>query len=149
MSQHSASPRLEALESSVSEIQERMSELVGMLRQLTTETRTAGDGRRGEESGGARRDAPHIYSSGTRRGPLTAATGYRVTAVQDEGAGEATAARNFPVHHRAASEPADTRPGLPTGVGPMIDVRSGEARDPYLAGYNRIGPGERRPSRRI
>ena len=134
MSEHSASPRLEALESSVSEIQERMSELVGMLRQLTTETRTAGDGRRGEESGGARRDAAHIYSSGTRRRPLTAATGYRVTAVQDEGTGEATAARNFPVHHRAASEPADTRPGLPTGVGPMIDVRRGEARDPYLAG---------------
>ena len=133
MSEHSASPRLEALESSVSEIQERMSELVGMLRQLTTETRTAGDGRRGEESGGARRDAAHIYSSGARRGPLTAATGYRVIAVQDEGTGEATAARNFPVHHRAASEPADTRPGLPTGVGPMIDVRSGEARDPYLA----------------
>ena len=133
MSEHSASPRLEALESSVSEIQERMSELVGMLRQLTTETRTAGDGRRGEESGGARRDAAHIYSSGARRGPLTAATGYRVTAVQDEGTGEATAARNFPVHHRAASEPADTRPGLPTGVGPMIDVRRGEARDPYLA----------------
>ncbi|CAM9096810.1 unnamed protein product, partial [Ascophyllum nodosum] len=104
-----------------------------MLRQLTTETRTAGDGRRGEESGGARRDAAHIYSSGARRGPLTAATGYRVTAGQDEGTGEATAARNFPVHHRAASEPADTRPGLPTGVGPMIDVRSGEARDPYLA----------------
>ena len=133
MSEHSASPRLEALESSVSEIQERMSELVGMLRQLTTETRTVGDGRRGEESGGARRDAAHIYSSGARRGPLTAATGHRVTAVQDEGTGEATAARNFPVHHRAASEPADTRPGLPTGVGPMIDVRSGEARDPYLA----------------
>ena len=141
MSQHSASPRLEALESSVSEIQERMSELVGMLRQLTTETRTAGDGRRGEDSGGARRDAAHIYSSGTRRGPLTAATGYRVTAVQDEGAGEATAARNFPVHHRAASEPADTRPGLPTGVGPMIDVRSGEARDPYLAGITAYDQG--------
>ena len=141
MSQHSTSPRLEALESSVSEIQERMSELAGMLRQLTTETRTAGDGRRGEESGGARRDAAHIYSSGTRRGPLTAATGYRVTAVQDEGAGEATAARNFPVHHRAASEPADTRPRLPTGVGPMIDVRSGEARDPYLAGITAYDQG--------
>ena len=141
MSEYSASPRLEALESSVSEIQERMSELVGMLRQLTTETRTAGDGRRGEESGGARRDAAHIYSSGARRGPLTAATGYRVTAVQDEGTGEATAARNFPVHHRAASEPADTRPGLPTGVGPMIDVRSGEARDPYLAGITAYDQG--------
>ena len=138
MSEHSASPRLEALESSVSEIQERMSELVGMLRQLTTETRTAGDGRRGEESGGAR---AHIYSSGARRGPLTAATGYRVTAVQDEGTGEATAARNFPVHHRAASEPADTKPGLPTGVGPMIDVRSGEARDPYLAGITAYDQG--------
>ena len=141
MSEHSASPRLEALESSVSEIQERMSELVGMLRQLTTETRTAGDGRRGEESGGARRDAAHIYSSGARRGPLTAATGHRVTAVQDEGTGEATVARNFPVHHRAASEPADTRPGLPTGVGPMIDVRSGEARDPYLAGITSYDQG--------
>ena len=141
MSEYSASPRLEALESSVSEIQDRMSELVGMLRQLTTETRTAGDGRRGEESGGARRDAAHIYSSGARRGPLTAATGYRVTAVQDEGTGEATAARNFPVHHRAASEPADTRPGLPTGVGPMIDVRSGEARDPYLAGITAYDQG--------
>ena len=141
MSEHSASPRLEALESSVSEIQERMSELVGMLRQLTTETRTAGDGRRGEESGGARRDAAHIYSSGARRGPITAATGYRVTAVQDEGTGEATAARNFPVHHRAASEPADTRQGLPTGVGPMIDVRSGEARDPYLAGITAYDQG--------
>ena len=141
MSEHSASPRLEALESSVSEIQERMSELVGMLRQLTTETRTAGDGQRGEESGGARRDAAHIYSSGARRGPLTAATGYRATAVQDEGTGEATAARNFPVHHRAASEPADTRPGLPTGVGPMIDVRSGEARDPYLAGITAYDQG--------
>ena len=141
MSEHSASPRLEALESSVSEIQERMSELVGMLRQLTTETGTAGDGRRGEESGGARRDAAHIYSSGARRGPLTAATGYRVTAVQDEGTGEATAARNFPVHHRAASEPADTRPGLPTGVGPMIDARSGEARDPYLAGITAYDQG--------
>ena len=112
-----------------------------MLRQLTTETRTAGDGRRGEESGGARRDAAHIYSSGARRGPLTAATGHRVTAVQDEGTGEATAARNFPVHHRAASEPADTRPGLPTGVGPMIDVRSGEARDPYLAGITAYDQG--------
>ena len=141
MSEHSASPRLEALESSVSEIQERMSELVGMLRQLTTETGTAGDGRRGEESGGARRDAAHIYSSGARRGPLTATTGYRVTAVQDEGTGEATAARNFPVHHRAASEPADTRPGLPTGVGPMIDARSGEARDPYLAGITAYDQG--------
>ena len=141
MSQHSDSPRLEALESSVSEIQETMSELVGMLRQLTTETRTAGDGRRGEESGGARRDTAHIYSSGTRRVPLTAATGYRVTAVRDEGAGEATAARNFPVHHRAASEPADTRPGLPTGVGPMIDVRSGEARDPYLSGITAYDQG--------
>ena len=63
MSEHGASPRLEAMESSVSEIQERMSELVGMLRQLTTETRTAGDGRRGNESGDARRHVADVYSS--------------------------------------------------------------------------------------
>ena len=65
-------------------------------------------------------------------------TSYGVTAV---GAGrrggaaavEATAARKFPVHNRAASEPVDTRPVLPTGVGPMIDVQRGEARASYLA----------------
>ena len=146
MSEYSASPRLEALESRVSEIQGQMSELVGMMRQLTTQTRTAGDGQQEEESGGTRREAAHIHSSGTRRVPLTARTGYGVTAVQAVEAGdatavEATAARNFPVHHRAASEPVDTRPGLPTGVGPMTDVWSGEARYPYIAGITAYDQG--------
>ena len=71
--------------------------------------------------------------------PPAAVTGYGVTAVgagRTRGAAEveATAAREFTVHDRATSEPADTRPVLPTGVGTMIDVRRGEARDPYLAG---------------
>ena len=134
----SDSRRLQTLESSVSEIQGKMSELMGMMRQLT-QTRTAGTGQHEEESGGTGRGAAHNPNSGAGRVPPSAVTGYGVTAVgvgrtRGATAREATAAREFAVHDRATSEPADTRPGLPTGVGPMIDVRRGEARDPYLAG---------------
>ena len=78
--------------------------------------------------------------------PPTAVTGYGVTAVgtgRTRGAAEveATAARELTVHERATSEPADTRAVLPTGVGPMIDVRRGEARDPYLAGITAYDEG--------
>ena len=132
----SDSRRLQTLESSVTEIQGQMSELMGMMRQLT-QTRTAGAGQQEEESGGTGRGAAHNPNSGAGRVPPTAVTGYGVTAVgvgRTRGAAEveATAAREFNVHDRATSEP-DTRPVLPTGVGPMIDVRRGEARDPYLA----------------
>ena len=131
------SRRLQTLESSVTEIQGQMSELMGMMRQLT-QTRTAGAGQQEEESGGTGRGAAHNPNSGAGRVPPSAVTGYGVTAVgvgrtRGATAREATAAREFAVHDRATSEPADTRPGLPTGVGPMIDVRRGEARDPYLA----------------
>ena len=137
MSDHSSdSRRLQALESSVTEIQGQMSELMGMMRQLT-QTRTAGAGQHEEESGGTGRGAAH--NSGAGRVPTAAVTGYGVTVVgarrtRGAAAVEATAAREFTVHDRATSEPADKRPVLPTGVGPMIDVRRGEARDPYLAG---------------
>ena len=128
MSDHSSdSRRLQALESNVTEIQGKMSELMGMMRQLT-QTRTAGAGQHEEESGGTGRGAAHNPSSGAGRVPPTAVGRTRGAAVV-----EATAAREFTVHDRATSEPADTRPVLPTGVGPMIDVRRGEARDPYLA----------------
>ena len=134
----SDSRRLQTLESSVTEIQGQMSELMGMMRQLT-QTRTAGAGQQEEESGCTGRGAAHNPNSGAGRVPPTAVTDYGVTAVgvgRTRGAAEveATAAREFNVHDRATSEPADTRPVLPTGVGPMIDVRRGEARDPYLAG---------------
>ena len=146
MSDYSSdSRRLQTLESSVTEIQGQMSELMGMMRQLT-QTRTAGAGQHEEESGGTGRGAAHNPSSGTGRVPPAAVTGYGVTAVgagRTRGAAEveATAAREFTVHDRATSEPADTRPGLPTGVGPMIDVRRGEARDPYLAGITAYDEG--------
>ena len=137
MSNYSNSRRLETLESNVSEIKGQMSELMSMMRQLT-QTRTAGAYHHEEGSGGNGRGAAHNPSSGAGRVPPTAVTSYGVTAV---GAGrrggtaavEATSARKFPVHNRAASEPADTRPVLPTGVGPMIDVQRGEARYSYLA----------------
>ena len=141
----SDSRRLQTLESSVTEIQGQMSELMGMMRQLT-QTRTAGAGQHEEESGGTGRGAAHNPSSGAGRVPPTAVTGYGVTAVgvgraRNAAEVEATAAREFTVHDRATSEPADTRPVLPTGVGPMIDVRRGEARDPYLAGITAYDEG--------
>ena len=141
----SDSRRLQTLESSVTEIQGQMSELMGMMRQLT-QTRTAGTGQHEEESGGTGRGAAHNPNSGAGRVPPTAVTGYGVTAVgvgRTRGAAEveATAAREFIVHDGATSEPADTRPVLPTGVGPMIDVRRGEARDPYLAGITAYDEG--------
>ena len=137
--------RLQTLESSVTEIQGQMSELMGMMRQLT-QTRTAGAGQHEDESGGTGRGAAHNPSSGAGRVPPTAVTGYGVTAVgvgrtRGAAAVEATAAREFTVHDRATSEPADTRPVLPTGVGPMIDVRRGEARDSYLAGITAYDEG--------
>ena len=146
MSDYSSdSRRLQALESNVTEIQGQMSELMGMMRQLT-QTRTAGAGQHEEESGGTGRGAAHNPNIGAGRVPPTAVTGYGVTAVgvgrtRDAAAVEATAAREFTVHDRATSEPADTRPVLPTGVGPMIDVQRGEARDPYLAGITAYDEG--------
>ena len=146
MSDYSSdSRRLQALESNVTEIQGQMSELMGMMRQLT-QTRTAGAGPHEEESGGTGRGAAHNPSSGAGRVPPAAVTGYGVTAVgvgrtRGAAAVEATAAREFTVHDRATSEPADPRPVLPAGVGPMIDVRHGEARDPYLAGITAYDEG--------
>ena len=98
------------MESNVTEIQGQMSELMSMMRQLT-QTKTAGAGQHEEESGGTERGAAHNPRSGAGRVPPTAVTGYGVTGV---GAGrrggaaavEATAAREFTVHNRAASEPA-------------------------------------------
>ena len=136
----SNSRRLQTLESSVTEIQGQMSELMGMMRQLT-QTRTAGAGQHEEESGGTGRGAAHNPSSGAGRVPPTAVTAVGVGRTRNAAEVEATAAREFTVHDRATSEPADTRPVLPTGVGPMIDVRRGEARDPYLAGITAYDEG--------
>ena len=145
MSNYSDSRRLEALESNVAEIQGQMNELMSMMRQLT-HIRTAGAGQHEEESGGIGRGAAHNPSSGAGRVPPTAETSYGVTAVGagtrgGAAAAEPTAAKEFPVRNRAASEPADTKPVLPTGVGPMIDVQRGEARDSYLAGISAYDEG--------
>ena len=145
MSNYSDSRRLETFKSNVTQIQGQMSELMSMMRQLT-QTKTAGAGQHEEESGGTGRGAAHNPSSGAGRVPPTAETSHGVTAV---GAGrrggaaavEATATREFTVHNRALSEPADTRPVLRTGVGPMNDVQRGEARDLYLAGITAYDEG--------
>ena len=145
MSNYSYSRRLEAFESNVTEIQGQMSEPMSMMRELT-QARTAGAGQHEGESGGTERGAAHNPSSGAGRVPPTAETSYGVTAVEagrrgGAAAAEATAAKEFPVHNRAASEPAETRPVLPTGVGPMIDVQRGEARDSYFAGITAYDEG--------
>ena len=101
-----------ALETNLTEIQGQLGELMSMMRQLT-QTRTAGAGQHEEESGGTGRGAAHNPSSGAGRVPPTAVTAYGVTAVgagrtRGAAAVEATAAREFTVHDKATSEPADT-----------------------------------------
>ena len=95
MSKSNDPRRFETLESSVTDIQGKMSEVMSMMRQLT-QTRTADVGQREEESGCPGRGAAHNYSGGAGRGPPTADTGYGATAVG------ATAAVEVPVHSRAA-----------------------------------------------
>ena len=134
MSESNDHQRFEALESNVTELQGQMSKLMSMMRQLTTQTRTAGFGQREEESGGTGRGAAHNYSDGAGRVLPTVDTGNGATALG------ATSVAEVPAHSRAASEPGrpadDTsrRPVLPAGAGPRIDVQHGEARVPYLAG---------------
>ena len=104
---------------------------------LLPEAQSAGGDQQREdkESGGIDRGAAHNYSGDAGRASPTADTGCGVTAV-----GAATAAE-VPVHSkRAASEPArpadDTgrRPYVPAGVGPTVNMYSGEARESHLAG---------------
>ena len=101
------------------------------------ETKLAGGGkqREEEESFGTGRGGAHNYSGGAGRAPPSADIGYGVTAVG------VVAAAEVPVHsRRAASEPTTPadgigkRPDVPAGVGPTVNMYSGEARESYLAG---------------
>ena len=122
--------RLEELESKVEKI------MMNVTSQLL-EAKTAGGGqqKKEEESGGTGRGAAHTYSGGAGRASPTAYTGYGVTAVR------AAAAAEVSVHsRRTASEP--TRPAddigrrsdVPTGLGPTVNMYSGEARESPLEG---------------
>ena len=132
MSESNGPQRFEALESNVTEIKGKSSELMSMMRQLT-QTRTASFGQQ-EESGGTGRGAAHNHSGGTGRVPPTADRDYGATALG------ATAVAEVPAYSRAASEPGrpadkiSQRPVLPAEVGPMIDFQHGEASVSHLAG---------------
>ena len=122
--------RLEELESKV----ETIMDVIGQLLEAKSARRRSPT-REEEESGGTGREAAHNYSGGAGRASPTADTGYGVTAVG------AVAAAEVPVHsRRGASEPAmpadDTsrRPDLQAGVGPTVNMYSGDARESHLAG---------------
>ena len=123
MSDSSGPHRLEELESKVEKTMNMMTQLL--------EAKSTGGGQQGEEeeSSGTSRGAAHNYSGGPGRASPTADTGYGVTAVGAAGAAE------VPVHsRRIASGPtrlADNigrRPDVPAGVGPTVNMYSGEAR---------------------
>ena len=108
-----------------------------MMSQLL-EAKSAGGGqqREEEESGGTGRGTVHNYSGGAGRASPTADPDYGVTV-------GAPVAVEVPVHskqRRAASEPTRSadgigrRPEVPAGVGPTVDMYSGEARESHLAG---------------
>ena len=129
MGDSSGPHRLEELESKVEKVMNMMSQLL--------EAKSTGGGQQREEKGscGTGRGAAHNYSGGAGRASPTADTGYGVTAVG------AAAAAEVPVHsRRTASEPtrpADDigrRPDVPAGVGPTVNMYSGEARESHLAG---------------
>ena len=129
MSDSSGPHRLEELESKVENMMNMMSQL---FEAMSTD---GGQQREEEESGGNGRGAAHNYSGGAGTISPTADTGYGVTAVG------AAAAAELPVHsRRTASEPtrpADDigrRPDVPAGVGPTVNMYSGEARESHLTG---------------
>ena len=128
MSDSSGPHRLEELESKVEEMMDMMSQLL--------EAKSAGGGLQREEevSGSTGRGVAHNCSGDAGRASPTADTSYGVTAVG------AAAAAEVPVHNRrAASEPTRSaddigrRPKVPAGVGPTVNMYSGEARESHLA----------------
>ena len=128
MSDSSGPHRREELESKV--------EKMDIISQLL-EAKSAGKGQQSEdeESGGTGRGAAHIYNGGAGRASPPADTGYGVTAVRAVAAAEVSGHSK-----RAGSEPtkpADDigwRPDVPAGVGPTVNVYSGEARESHLSG---------------
>ena len=130
MNDSSGPHRLEELESKVKKTMDMMSQLL--------EPKSAGGGqqREAKESGGVGRGVAHNYSGGAGRASPTVDPDYGVTV-------GAPVAAEVLVHSkqiRAASEPtrpADDigrRPDVPAGVGPTVDMYSGEARESHLAG---------------
>ena len=133
-------PRFESSDSSgphrLEELELKVEKMMDITSQLL-EAKSAGGGqqREEEESDGTGRGGARNYSGGAGRVSPTADISYGVTAAG------AAAAAEVPVHsRRAASEP--TRPAddigrrleVPAGVGPTLNMYSGEARESHLAG---------------
>ena len=140
MSESNDSQRFEALESNVTEIQGKMSELMSMMCQLTR-TSTASFGQREEESGGTGRGAAHNYSGGAGRVPPTADRGYGATALGATAVAEVSARSRAALESGRHAVDTSLRLVLPAGVGPMVGVQHSDASVPYLAGIAAHGEG--------
>ena len=109
--------------------------IIGMMQQLL-QAKSADGGQQEEESGGTSRGDVNDDSGGAGR-----ASREEEAAGASVGATKATAAWGRVSNHssRASdrSRPADEtgqRPEVPAGVGPMINMKRGETKNPFLAG---------------
>ena len=131
------------LESCVGEIKAELShtraqieQMMGMIQHLLQVKLSADGGQQEDKSDGFGRGDANDESGGARRAPRQErAAGRRVRATTETAPGR----KLFSHSSRASdgSRPAEDtgrRPEVPTGVGPMINMQRGEARDSHLAG---------------
>ena len=142
MSDVSRSQRIEVLESSVGEMKaelphtrEQIEQMMGGMQHLL-QVKSADGGQQEEKSGGSDKGDANDYSCGTGKAPREEeAASARV------GATTAVAAGGRLSSHisKASDEPRPTDdtghiPEVPAGMGPMINMQRGEARDEFIAG---------------
>ena len=142
MSDTSGPHRMEVRESKVGEmkaelfhIRVRNEQIMGMTQQLL-QVKSADGVQQEKKSGGSGRVDANDGNGGAGRTPREeGAAGTRVAATTET----ATGGKMSSLSSRASdgSRPADgtgRRPEVPAGVGPMINIQHGEARDSFLAG---------------
>ena len=147
MSDTSRPQRIEVPESKVGEIKTELShtraqteQMMGMMQQLL-QAKLADGGKQEEKSGGSgRRDTNDDSGCAERALREGGAAGTRVGATTETPEGGEMSSHSS----RASdgSRPADDtgrRQEVPAGVGPMINMQRGKARDPFLAGAARDG----------
>ena len=137
MSNTSRPHRIEVLESNVggmkaelSYIRARTGQMMGIMQQLL-QTKSTYGGQQDDKSGGSSRGDPNDDSGGAGRVPREEGfAGTRVGATTASAAGERVSNHSNRASDRSIpADDTDRRPEVPTGVGPMITMECGEARD--------------------
>ena len=123
------------MKAELSRTRAQIEKMMGMMQQLR-QAKSADGGQQEEKSGGSGRGNANDESDGAGRAlSEEGAAGTRVGATTETAAG-----RKISSHSSRASDvlrPTDDtgrRSGVPTGVGPIINMQRGKARDSFLAG---------------